>query len=185
MTKKIIKKNHKKIVKNCLKICNNFLLVKNDFFRKKNCKNKNKKSFFNNKNIKLISTKKYFQNKKSSIKSFYSKTTNYDSKKKNNFSLNNNFNKKSKKNNKKIKFFTENNKIVLIKVFKENDLNFNKYNFVPQIFWQEEDNDILSNDEQINRDYKKSIFNLFNTMRKIKNVPEYLNKKLYNKLNFK
>ena len=99
--------------------------------------------------------------------------------------MNNNFNKQTKKNNKKIKFFTENNKIVLIKVFKENDLNFNKYNFVPQIFWQEEDNDILSNDEQINRDYKKSIFNLFNTMRKIKNVPEYLNKKLYNKLNFK
>ena len=184
MTKKIIKKNNKKIVKNCLNFCNNFLLVKNDFFRKKKCKNKNKKSFFNNKNIKLISTKKYFQNKKSSIKSFYSKTTNYDSKKKNNFS-NNNFNKQTKKNNKKIKFFTENNKIVLIKVFKENELNFDKYNFVPQIFWQEEDNDILSNDEQINRDYKKSIFNLFNTMRKIKNVPEYLNKKLYNKLNFK
>ena len=182
MTKKIIKKNNKKIVKNCLNFSNEFLLMKNDFFCKKNCKNK--KRFFNKKIIKLISTKKYLQNRKSSIKSFYSKTTNYDSKKKYNFCLNNKFNKKSK-NNKKIKFFTENNKIVLIKVFKENELNFDKYNFVPQIFWQEEDNDILSNDEQINRDYKKSIFNLFNTMRKIKNVPEYLNKKLYNKLNFK
>ena len=187
MTKKIIKKNNKKIIKNFSIFSKKFLLMKNKIFLKKKCKNQNKKIFFNKKNIKLISTKKkYFnlQNKKrSSIKSFYSKTTNYDSKKKEKNNLNNQF--KINKNNQKIKFFTENNKIVLIKVFKENDLKFNKYNFIPQIFWQEEDNDILSNDEQINRDYKKSIFNLFNTLRKIKNVPEYLNQKLNNKLKFK
>ena len=186
MTKKIIKKNNKKIIKNFSIFSKKFLLMKNKIFLKKKCKNQNKKIFFNKKNIKLISTKKkYFnlQNKKNSIKSFYSKTTNYDSKKKEKNNLNNQF--KINKNNQKIKFFNENNKIVLIKIFKENDLKFNKYNFIPQIFWQEEDNDILSNDEQINRDYKKSIFNLFNTLRKIKNVPEYLNQKLNNKLKFK
>jgi len=184
MTKKLPKNKNNKFLQY---FSSKLFLLKNNYFLKKNC-DKNHSKIFNKKNINFISTKKYFQNKKSTIKSIYSKTTNYDSKKKvkNKISLNNiNNNNKNIENNKKLKFFTENNKIVFLKVFKENELKFDKYNFIPQIIWQEDDNDILSNDEQINKGYKKSIFNLFNTLRNIKKVPEYLNKKLYNELKFK
>lgn len=195
MTKKLPKnKNNKLLQSFSYNFSSKLFLLKNNIFLKKNYNKNHSRKIINKKNINFISTKKYlnFQNIKSTIKSIYSKKTNYDFKKKDKIknlsSMNNiNYNDKNRKseNNKKLKFFTENNKIIFLKVFKENELKFDKYNFIPQIIWQEDDNDILSNDEQINKDYKKSIFNLFNTLRKIKTVPEYLNKKLYNELKFK
>lgn len=76
---------------------------------------------------------------------------------------------------KKMDFFEEStNKTVKIKLFKEDDLPFTKSNIMPEIQWQEIDNDVVTDEEQIKCANKKEIKWLNDTINLIQSDKNYL-----------
>ena len=76
---------------------------------------------------------------------------------------------------KKMKFINElNGKSVFIKIFKEDELSMTKNKILPEIQWQEIDNDIMTSDDQKERAYQKEMNWLGETINKIENNKNYL-----------
>ena len=61
-----------------------------------------------------------------------------------------------------------------IKKFKESEIKFTKSNILPEIEWQQIDNDILTDNEQIENGYKKEMNWLGDTIKKIEKNNNYL-----------
>jgi hypothetical protein len=61
-----------------------------------------------------------------------------------------------------------------IKKFKESEIKFTKSKILPEIEWQEIDNDILTDNEQIENGYKKEMNCVGDTIKKIEKNNNYL-----------
>ena len=81
--------------------------------------------------------------------------------------------------NRKLEFYDElTNKIYRIKKFKENELPFTSSKILPEIEWQDLDNDILTEDEQIKSSKKKELNWIGKTIELIKKNDNYLKENL-------
>ena len=86
----------------------------------------------------------------------------------------------------KIEFFDEITlKKIKIKKFKENDIPFTKSKILPEIEWQKIDNDILTDDDQIENGYKKEMNWLGDTIKKIEKNHNYLKENIDKDKKFK
>ena len=68
-----------------------------------------------------------------------------------------------------ITFKNEINKIYYIKKYREDEITFTKNKIIPEIKWQNYDNDVLTSDEQKKSAIKKEIKNLGETIIRIQN----------------
>ena len=81
--------------------------------------------------------------------------------------------------NRKLEFYDElTNKYYRIKKFKENELPFTSSKILPEIEWQDLDNDILTEDEQIKSSKKKELNWIGKTIELIKKNDNYLKENL-------
>ena len=88
--------------------------------------------------------------------------------------------------NRKLEFYDElTNKYYRIKKFKENELPFTSSKILPEIEWQEIDNDILTDNEQIENGYKKEMNWLGETIKKIEKNNNYLKENIDKDKKFK
>jgi hypothetical protein len=86
----------------------------------------------------------------------------------------------------KIEFFDEITfKKIKIKKFKEDDVPFTKSKILPEIEWQKIDNDILTDDDQIENGYKKEMNWLGDTIKKIEKNHNYLKENIDKDKKFK
>jgi len=72
-----------------------------------------------------------------------------------------------------------------IKKFKESEIKFTKSNILPEIEWQQIDNDILTDNEQIENGYKKEMNWLGDTIKKIEKNNNYLKDNIDKEKKFK
>jgi len=72
-----------------------------------------------------------------------------------------------------------------IKKFKESEINFTKSKILPEIEWQQIDNDILTDNEQIENGYKKEMNWIGDTIKKIEKNNNYLKDNLDKEKKFK
>ena len=72
-----------------------------------------------------------------------------------------------------------------IKKFKESEIKFTKSNILPEIEWQQIDNDILTDNEQIENGYKKEMNWLGETIKKIEKNNNYLKENIDKDKKFK
>lgn len=102
----------------------------------------------------------------------------------NNISLNNKI--LNNQNNKKIyakEYFEFQNevthKIHYVKKFKEDDISFTKSNILPEIQWQQIDNDVLTSEDQKKNAHKKEMNWLTETVKLVQSNDKYLKNHLF------
>jgi len=86
---------------------------------------------------------------------------------------------------KKIEFYDEYNKMnVKMLQYDEKDFKFTKSKILPSVKWMKIDNDVMTDDEQLNDTTKMMRDNLKDAIKLIQNEKDYLNKNLSRKIKF-
>ena len=84
--------------------------------------------------------------------------------------------------NKRMELYDElTNKIYIIKKFNEDEIPFTSSKILPEIQWQDIDNDILTDDDQLKRSRKKELNWIGETIKLIQKNENYLTENIQRK----